>query len=392
MSDSDMLARIGREYQTPQAVLEEFRRAMEGAVAHRPPVINDRLRPPPGSRKSVNDASVRILAPSLLPDAAWFAALNRWRGKQELPTGTEMGAWLGSGLATGLAAKRDGPGFAAFVRAAAAADDREYSPQESLPKLYYWTLEALFDKPDPAAPAFMGGEAWQRKSLQTALAGWAQLRHTWELQAKFNELYFGMELRPSGFVEPNPEFFRRMGVLVSFAVDRLMGAGVFSKLPADPHDQDSAGRALWERWRSLEHLTQRLEVLAQKELRGMDWDADDAAGLKNYGGTLGNIMGYAGNSWLTPRDDAPRWTSIAHDPGTHANLAVAVGRPQALYVLYPWKSRSILCCGAVMSYYEYLTPRRLTDKEWKDRLNRQNPPSPPDWLRPLLPPSRKIAR
>jgi hypothetical protein len=38
-----------------------------------------------------------------------------------------------------------------------------------------------------------------------------------------------------------------------------------------------------------------------------------------------------------------------------------------------------------LSYYEYEADRRLTDKEWKDELDKPNPPKQPEWLQPLLP-------
>lgn len=297
-----------------------------------------------------------------------------------------MGAWLGSSLATAEAAQREGPGFEALAGSAIAARRRDYHVLESIPGLYYGALSALFEPADPAAPDFMRGEAWQRKSLQTALSGWAQLRHTWELQAKFNELYFGITIRPAGFVEPDPEFFRRMGGMAGFIVDRLMAAGAFYDLPSDPDDGPPLGQSLWRRWHDFEGLAARLEVLSQKQLRGLDWEPADAGVLKDYGNTMGHIMGYESDAVDAPKDDAPRWTTVAHDPWSDRNLAVATGRPRALYVLYPWKGTRILCCGAVMPYYEYAAPGRLTDPEWKAKLDSPAPPAQPGWVQPLLPP------
>ena len=60
---------------------------------------------------------------------------------------------------------------------------------------YLRCLEALLAAPEPGAPAFMSSKAWQIKSCQTALSGWAQLRHTWTLQAKQTVEYLGLTLR-----------------------------------------------------------------------------------------------------------------------------------------------------------------------------------------------------
>ena len=61
--------------------------------------------------------------------------------------------------------------------------------------------------------------------------------------------------------------------------------------------------------------------------------------------------------------------TVYQDPNVDRQLAVGIGRARALYVLYPWKGKPILCRGAVMSYYEYPSNRRLTDLEWKGVLD-----------------------
>lgn len=379
---NDFLSEIGRGHRSIPDAIARFRTLMAGGESRVSLTENQSLRFPPAK---AGGAAFWVLPPSLLPDAAWFAQVDRWRGEQALPSGAELGAWLGSPLGTAEAARRERPGFEALAQSAAAARRSDYHARESVPGLYYGALAVLFEPPDPAAPDFMRGEAWQRKSLQTALSGWAQFRHTWELQAKFDELYFGVSVRPSGFVEPNPEFFRQMGGLAGFILDRLADAGVFYDFPSDPDDAPPPGQSLWHRWHDFEMLTARLEALSQKQLRGLDWDPSDAGVLKDYGRTIGNIMGYEHDAVESPKDDAPRWTAIAHDPVADRNLAVAIGRPRALYVLYPWKGARVLCCGAVMSYYEYAAPGRLTDQEWKARLDADPPPRQPGWIQPLLP-------
>jgi hypothetical protein len=97
---------------------------------------------------------------------------------------------------------------------------------------YLNCLAALLDKPEPDAPAFMSSPAWQIKSCQTALAGWAQLRHTWSLQAKESASY-GAEIEsPAGFVEPVPEFFARMAQLAGSCERGFQEQGVLEYSPA----------------------------------------------------------------------------------------------------------------------------------------------------------------
>lgn len=372
------LAEIGKRVPIGVAI-GRMKEWMAREARSRPRLVNDQIRGLSSAAQDGAEISVRVLPPSLLPDTAWFAELNRWRGSERLPTGAELGAWLGSPLAVRMAEPGEGPGFASV----AVQSWKSRLRMEDLPNRYYNALAALFEPPDPAAPAFMAGEAWQRKSLQTALAGWAQFRHTWELQSKFMELSYGMAVSPAGFVEPSPAFFHALGDAAECVANQLEVQGAFGPIGAERNVR--RGAELFRRWQEIGRLAGHLEVLVQKELRGADWNWDDARVLEGYGETLADIMGYEGTSFDDPKDDAPRWTTVAHDPNTDRNLAIAVGRPRALYVLYPWKGTLILCRGAVMTYYETRSPARLTDAEWKARLDGDPPPAQPDWIQPLLP-------
>jgi hypothetical protein len=210
----------------------------------------------------------------------------------------------------------------------------------------------------------MRSEAWQAKSTQTVLSGWAQMRHTFTLQAKRSELYFGIVLVPPGVVEPNPEFFARMADLIERS-RRLL----------------DANRA---RWDELASVTRKLEALAHKQLRQQPWSQEDENFLKAYGARIAGAMGYQGNSYEKPNDDAPRWTDVHHNAPGDYSLAVAVGRPRIIYVLYPWNGMEVLCQGSVMPYYEYRSKVRLTDPEWKQLLDSPRAPAQPAWLLPFV--------
>lgn len=95
-------------------------------------------------------------------------------------------------------------------------------------------------------------------------------------------------------------------------------------------------------------------------------------------------MLYGGNSYLSPRDDAPRVVDVYANPQEGGFLHVGVARPRKLYVLYPWKGKTILCEGAIMPYYEFVTASRLTDKSWKERLDSEQRPSIPRWVAPVV--------
>jgi len=379
---------LGKDHRPLADVIRQSGLSIEQSWKLSPPVFNDLLhgKAVPGNRPG--DAAVRVLPAARLPDAAWFARVERWRGKEALPYGTQMGAWLGSDLAEEDVIAREGAAIAPLLLAERDARLKRQGNDATLPDLYFATLASLLEKPDPAAPAFMGAQPWARKSLQSALAGWAQFRYTWELQAKANTVSFGIALRPAGFVEPDPAFFARMGDLVDMAVDRFMDQGIFGALTGDDPQLAPPGPALWRRWQTLGRLTRALEVLVQKQLCGSDWSAQDADVLRFYGENLADVMGYQGTAWETPLDRAPRFTTVAHDAGADRDLAIAVGRPRALFVLYPWKGSLILCRGAVMTYYEFPVQRRLTDREWRSQLDGPQAPAQPSWIEPLLPLAR----
>jgi hypothetical protein len=137
-------------------------------------------------------------------------------------------------------------------------------------------------------------------------------------------------------------------------------------------------------WELLESLSLRLAAMAHKQLRGRPWNTIEENIIKGYGAALGNVMLYEGNSWLVPKDDAPRVIDVASNPADGKVLLVGIGRPRALYVLYPWQGREVLCRGAVLPYHELASPTRLSDVEWLSRMDSANHPPPPAWVLPLL--------
>jgi hypothetical protein len=116
----------------------------------------------------------------------------------------------------------------------------------------------------------------------------------------------------------------------------------------------------------------------------VDIDADDESFVKAYGSSLATIMLYGNFSAEYPEDDAPRIADVYSNPEVDANLHVGISRARALYVLYPWDGDFVLCRGAVMPYYEFTDTGRLTDDEWKARLDSDARPEVPSWLRPIL--------
>ncbi|MES2997030.1 MAG: DUF3160 domain-containing protein [Verrucomicrobiota bacterium] len=133
-----------------------------------------------------------------------------------------------------------------------------------------------------------------------------------------------------------------------------------------------------DRWLLLIGICHRLEMIVARQLLGGELDAEDSVFLRKYGESLAEIMLYDENSWLNPKDDAPRVAAVFNQPAEGFLLA-GVGRPQEIRVLYPWKGKEIECVGAVMPFRETRARKHMTDEEWKTLLDGTGKPAAPSW-------------
>jgi hypothetical protein len=187
------------------------------------PLINDQLRFVPEDPNKVSEPSFRVLSAYRIPSAILFQrTTDRRRFNRPYPDGLEVAAALGSAFARRNLTDSRKQDLLATIDSC-----RIYFQGKSLYMKYLNALRALLDEPEGDAPDFMNNAAWQAKSCNTVLAGWAQLRHTWALQAKQTVYYEGLTMVPEGFVEPEPEFFSRMADLADTTGNLLKQAGAF---------------------------------------------------------------------------------------------------------------------------------------------------------------------
>lgn len=336
--------------------------------------INDQLRFPPHANDKLAEIQFRIISAYRLPDTLALAEMER----DQLPNGLIVAELLGSNFAAAQLASWPSDRIA---RALEAANKEWHAAGElgppSLYAQYLDALTALFQPADSDAPEFMRSQLWQAKSCNAALASWAEMRHTFSLQAKEDVNFMGIALTPAGFIEPNPRFFSEMANLCESCSATFEAAGAFSP---DVENRMSIRR----RWVELASAARRLEALSQKQLRKQPWNAEEERFIKSYGARLADVMGYFSNSWEHPRDDTPRWVTVASEPRTNSLLAAAIGRPRLIHVLYPWDGGEILCDGSIASYYEYTGQDRLTDAEWREKLDSPTSPPMPSWFAPYV--------
>jgi hypothetical protein len=121
--------------------------------------------------------------------------------------------------------------------------------------------------------------------------------------------------------------------------------------------------------------------MATKQLAGEPADASDDAWYLEYGARLAGLFGYSGDADDQPRDDFPM-ASVARRSAAEYRT-IAVGRPRALWVLYPHAGGETLCRGAVAPYFEFDSSASISDSQWRESVRARKTPSQPDWLRPL---------
>lgn len=236
----------------------------------------------------------------------------------------------------------------------------------------YWSwlysLKSLFKEYSSGYPTFMQTDAWKDKDLNTALSSWSELRHDTILYSK--QSYTGYTsatepLKVTGYVEPVPELYHRLGALSKMSSNGLDDMGVL----------DNTSRA------RLKHLEKTLDYLAnisEEELRNEELSDEDYYFIGNFGGELDSMAGdrFGSKSMLTTLV-----ADVHTDQNSQNILEEGTGYVQLMVVAYKVPDGQIMIgVGPVMRYYEFKQPmsNRLSDETWRDLLA-SDPPKPPEW-------------
>ena len=240
---------------------------------------------------------------------------------------------------------------------------------ETLYMGWLYSIKALLDKPGEGYPAFMKTEAWLDKSLNTALASWAQLRHDTILYAK--QPYAGKTALPPervhpGYVEPNPLLYSRLANLVDATKKGLESLGLLDEEIADKLSRFSTA-------------LHKLAEISVKELKGEELSEEDVGLIKGYGYLLEMLL-----STAEPRAKDPRIIAdVFTEPNSGTVLEVGTGYFDIIIVVYKTPDGKLLASeGLVMSYYEFYWPQsdRLTDEKWVEILESGREPEQLDWI------------
>lgn len=251
-------------------------------------------------------------------------------------------------------------------------DDQDVSQwHQNLYWGWLYALRSLLVEPPDGTQTFMKTQAYADKSMNAALASWAELRHDTILYAKqsytpdINTSADPPPSPPPGYVEPNAEFFARLLELNEMTLAGLQDMGV---LPPE-----SAYRL-----EALSELLARMLHISVQELEGLPLPSEDVALIASLADSLDAVVAGV--------EEAGVKTTMVADVHTDQNsksvLEEGVGYVQLLVAAYRLPDGTIsLGAGPVLSYYEFKHPMadRLTDEAWRELLEKNQTPSAPAW-------------
>jgi len=245
-------------------------------------------------------------------------------------------------------------------------------------------LGTLVREPDAKNPAFTKTAAWKRKQLNSALGSWVNLRYETiavveQVAAECGE--GGYEIinigKPRGYVEPNPEFFKRL--------DDGFGkmASQLEKSIKDP----GLKKGVAEKIAGYRQHLKRLETIARKELAGTPLSDEEYGEILNIGGTVEHFIVLMGSLNSKDEDHAiknpepiRKIVDVQKTPDGSTRLYEALGFVNEINVAVPFFGRREIVKGPVYSYYEFTSTESLDSEKWR-KMDKQ---AKPVWIKDLF--------
>ena len=250
------------------------------------------------------------------------------------------------------------------------------------------------------APYFMTTPEWQKKSLNTALASYAELKHDAILYAKQP---FGAECGGGGppepvikgYVEPSVAFWskavalnkqyvevlKRFNLMTEKAESNTESIGEMAEFLLDVSKKELAGKQLTEsEYNQIEIIGSNIEYISLQLVRSGDsflesWN--DVTGADRKIACIADV--YTANGYNIPESE-------------QAVLYEAVGPAYEIYVIVEIEGQLWLTRGGVFSYRELERPssdQRLTDEEWQEWLETHFDDGTPSWMKDLIVPLKQ---
>jgi hypothetical protein len=267
-------------------------------------------------------------------------------------------------------------------------DNNKKTEKDWTQNLYYhwlYNLKALYEiKSTNDLQFFMTTDGWDVKTLNTALASWAELRHNTILYAKQSvaaecggegdEIKVWIPEPPKGYVEPNTEFYDRMLSLMNFTTN-----GLTSRKMLDNRVKYISNEFI--------DLLTFLKSVSEKENGRENLSLEEYSQIQKIGSLLDNltlrVLSEDAYDWWQVEGPDKNMPVIAdvHTADFYA-LEVGVGKAHEIYVIVEIEGKLKLTRGAIFSFYEFPWPSsdRLTDEKWQEMLINGSAPEQPSWI------------
>ncbi|MBP5385029.1 MAG: DUF3160 domain-containing protein, partial [Lachnospiraceae bacterium] len=225
------------------------------------------------------------------------------------------------------------------------------------------TLNPLLTEKGEGYPSFMTNKEWTKKSLESYLGSWTELKHDTVLYSKqmMAEMGGGDEevIDDRGYVEPVPELYDHLCALTKATANGLKQYGLLSA-----KDEEDLNK--------LAQLSDSLCTISVKELQNEPLTDEEYDLIRDYGGSLEHfwnetIKETTGEEYNYSQEfPAALVVDVATDPNGTV-LEEAIGGLSNIAVVVPVDGKLRIASGVVYNYYQFEHPinDRLTDSKWR---------------------------
>jgi len=135
--------------------------------------------------------------------------------------------------------------------------------------------------------------------------------------------------------------------------------------------------------RKFAEVCDKLAEFAKVQLAGNSLGHEEASWVRDYGKMIAHLQGYDADTW---EDEFSIVTRIFNNQYDKSVFYAGVARPQALYIILPYKGKFQLYRGAVLTYREFSRPEgeNLNDQSWREIVAKGKAPPPPIFTQSFL--------
>jgi len=235
-------------------------------------------------------------------------------------------------------------------------------------------------------------EAWGRRTLNTQLASWAELRHDTLLYAKQSYTGGGQCEYPDALVEPSPAFWSKLRTYAGKGGEMLASLGIGSAT------NDFTGKAMLQHFQRLGDAAAMLGSMATYQAQGTPFSAEQMAFINRTVAITSGCAQTFGVGWypdLFFQVDSLKFSPTIADVHTQPTdaagnpvgrvLHVGTGYPRLMVLTANTCTGPRAYAGLVSSYFEEITTNftRLDDPTWESRFPAQSTTDVP-WMSGLI--------